>query len=169
MPEEPIVPVIRRPETKRHPSEDELDRERRIAREVREGRERFERKSEDRDAAESRRNKSKPPSDTVVTPRKLSAEQKSDENRKVSSESRKTSREEPRSVSRDDNRKVSSRDDRERKITREEKVNVAPRPVPDILNSSKPKQTPTKTAPQVKILATSLELCTLTVYIVHEG
>ena len=56
MPEEPIVPVIRRPDSRR-PSEDSLDRERRIAREVREGRERFERKSEDREAVENRRNK----------------------------------------------------------------------------------------------------------------
>ena len=56
MPEEPIVSVIRRPDSRR-PSEDSLDRERRIAREVREGRERFERKSEDREAVENRRNK----------------------------------------------------------------------------------------------------------------
>jgi len=48
MPEEPIIPVIRRPE-KRRGSEGSLDRERRIAREVREGRERFERKSADRE------------------------------------------------------------------------------------------------------------------------
>ena len=59
MPEEPIVPVIRRPDSRR-PSEDSLDRERRIAREVREGRERFERKSEDREAVENRRNKQSP-------------------------------------------------------------------------------------------------------------
>ena len=52
MPEEPIVPVIRRPENRR-PSEDLLDRQRRIAREVCE---RFERKSEDREAQENKRN-----------------------------------------------------------------------------------------------------------------
>ena len=137
MPEEPIVPVIRRPESRR-PSEDELDRERRIAREVREGRERFERSSQDRDlytkAAPSR---SKPTDATAPSRPETKPERKaSDEGRKVSrpgprDEGRKVSRDEARRTSRDD-----SRQDEHRRRSRDEGRVSSSRPVPDIVNSS---------------------------------
>lgn len=158
MPEEPIVPVIRRSEQTRHPSEDELERERRIAREVREGRERFERKSEDRDGSavaavaaatasgNRQRSRSKPPSSelVVVSPssRKTSVEQnKADENsrkaavpggeaRRVSGgDSRKTSREELQERKGSRDERKSSRDERDnRKVSRERKITREEKP-----------------------------------------
>ena len=148
MPEEPIIPVIRRPE-KRRGSEGSLDRERRIAREVREGRERFERKSADREEK-----KPKP------APTRKEAHEKTRDDRKPSSNRPiEDSRSKSRNISRDetDERKVSRRGSRDevsdesRKGSREEKRPA--RPVPDLINSSsssKPSQSTPVSRPQVR-------------------
>lgn len=148
MPEEPIIPVIRRPE-KRRGSEGSLDRERRIAREVREGRERFERKSVDREEKKPR------PAPT----RKESHERTRDDRKPTSNRPIEDSRSKSRNISRDetDERKISRRGSRDevldesRKGSREEKRPA--RPVPDLIDSSsssKPSQSTPVSRPQVR-------------------
>ena len=85
MPDEPIVPVIRLPKCQR-PSEDELDRERRIGQEVREGRDLFDLSFQDRALyKKAEPSRSKPEDATAPSrPETKPVRKSSDEGRKVS-------------------------------------------------------------------------------------
>ena len=146
LPEEaPIVPVIHRPES-RHLSEVSLDRERRIAREVREGRERFEWSSQDREQYTKAAPAHSKPTDAAAPsrPETIPERKMSDEGRKVS---RPGPRERGRKVSRDEVRRTSrndSREDEHRRRSRGDGRVGSSRPVLDIVNSSSKPVPPTQ-------------------------